>query len=267
MNDSQSQSAMVQSIDFLPASYHRAKQQHQKKVWRRALLGVSLTLIVMGTLRPFYVQSTLIQARNRMTQQANGMLSQLEDPSTLHKRIEFLTTQANLRVGLRLHASPTRVLHAVTSSLPPFVTVTEYRATFNEAAGRATPPATEQEDAYPEQTDLKRLHAQRRTTMHTVSLKGIAPNELAVTKYLASLQKTGLFVDVKPIVSEPFTYRKHLLRSFTFHLQVARPDRHSGQPPPSTDDSRPSVASRPTPQQQATTTLNPRIVSQERIAR
>ena len=249
MNDSQTKPAIVQSIDFLPASYHRTKQQNQKTVWRRALLVVALALIVTGTLRQIYVQSALKQDRDRIAKQANGMLSQLEAPQGLQKRIEFLTAQADLRAELQLQAAPTRVLHAVTSSLPPFVTVTEYHATYETLQERvnrrnATPPAVspvpsaaEQEAAYPEQTDLKELRTQRKTTVLTVSLKGIAPTELAVSKYLAALERTGLFEEVKPIVSEPFTYRTHLLRSFTFRLQVARPGRHLGKPPSETNDS------------------------------
>jgi Tfp pilus assembly protein PilN len=265
MNDSQTKPAIVQSIDFLPTSYHRTKQQHQKTVWRRALLVVFLALIVTGTLRQFYVQSALKQDRDRIAKQANGMLSQLEDPQGIQKRIEFLTTQADLRAELQLQAAPTRVLHAVTSSLPPFVTVTEYHATYETLQERvnrrnAIPPASpvpsgdEQEAAYPEQTDLKELRTQRNTTVLTVSLKGIAPNELAVSKYLAALEQTGLFEEVKPIVSEPFTYRTHLLRSFTFRLQVARPGRHLGKPTSETNDS-PSPVS------------GGRIAMRERIAR
>ncbi|MEX1097429.1 MAG: hypothetical protein WED34_15390 [Planctomycetales bacterium] len=219
-----------QDIDFLPASFHQHRQRRQKAAWRRALLGVFLTLIVLGTVRQHQVRTARATARDDLRRQAAALVERLESREALQARIDRLDLRANLVAQLRLRIAPTRLLAGVSAVRPEFVSLREFRMTreqLTSAAASAPPSAAAAGSSAPvvpaEQQDLDRLARQANESAVFVHLAGIAPDDVTLSRYLIALEETGLFDEVKLLYTDEHRHGDHWLRSFRLRLRVRLP--------------------------------------------
>lgn len=219
---------MTQHIDFLPASYHRERGRKRNRMWRRALVLVSSGLVAVGSAQLWQMQNTLKQNRDRLLVNAQSLSSQLADPALLKERLRRHDVAAELLTRLELRASPTRVLHAVTRVLPEFVSLTEYRTQYEESPtsrfGRGTQtPQPEEEATHPAEEDLRSLVGLSEGRSLIVTVQGLAPHDIAISSYLARLQDTELFDEVKLLYTDERSYGDFSMRTFGVRLEVRAP--------------------------------------------
>lgn len=230
---------MNMEIDFLPESYHKKRQCRQKKTWRRGILVVFMLIIGASTYQQWLQQADLEANRDEMWRRARDMVSQLDNPQKLRHQIRLLDDKANLVTLLRVQVPPTRILASVTNRLPDFVTLTEIQSDYQPVGSRSdNQPGTknksrdnDSENEAASTIDYDHLKQRRRTTALFVTLSGLAPDDMAVSEYLAGLEQTDDFDDVQLLYTDQHDFRKHPVRKFGIRLRVRTPDAsHNRQP-------------------------------------
>ena len=220
---------MTPRIDFLPPSYVQNRQRRQKAVYRRAVVAAFVALVALGAVRQWQVQRQMEATRDRLRTHARDMLAQLGSPDELKERIVRLDVRANLVAQLRLHHSPSRILHAVARALPPTVTLTELRyESESPPPPAATPPGggeslTDKGTASPEDADLARLRGEASSAAVTVLLTGLAPDDVTLSRSLMSLRRSGFFEETRLQYSEEVSLRDMPFRKFVVRLRLRRP--------------------------------------------
>lgn len=224
---------MFSTIDFLPASYRQMRLRKQQRVWRRCALGALLVLIVAGALGQRQTRAHLDQTKDKLRAHADRMAAQVGDPEKLKQEIVRLDEEANLLAYLRLRVPSTRILAAVTNALPQYVTLTEFHLQFEAlppppgrtqqaAAPPVNQPATPEKKS-PEQLDLEALRKMSEETGLVVLLQGVAPDDIVIAGYLATLQQTGVFAEVSLQNIDQELVNRAEMRRFKARLRVKSP--------------------------------------------
>ncbi|MBC7816302.1 MAG: hypothetical protein IAG10_05360 [Planctomycetaceae bacterium] len=221
---------MVPSIDFLPATYHLQRQREQKTLWRRMMVFFFLALAVLGTWQQRQIRRKLETRRDELQARAQGLMQALPAKSKLTQDLKDLETKSQLLTTLELRVPMTRVLSAVTKSLPELVSLNECQAEAGlmETSGPAilavNPAVISKEKPPPFEADLTELRnvTSRSTTMLTLS--GIAPDDLAISAYLVALRDTKLFERVTLAFTGQHRVRDENWRNFQIRLQVKHPE-------------------------------------------
>ncbi len=221
---------MVPSIDFLPATYHEQRQREQKTLWRRMMVFFFLALAVLGTWQQRQLCRKLEARRDELQARAQGLMQALPAKSQMTQDLKDLETKSQLLTTLELRVPMTRVLSAMTKSLPEMVSLNECQAETGlmEVSGPALPTVTptpiSKEKPPPFEADLSELRnvTSRSTTMLTVS--GIAPDDLAISAYMVALRDTKLFERVTLAFTGQHRVREENWRNFQIRLQVKHPE-------------------------------------------
>ena len=223
---------MIESIDFLPADYHRKRQRSRKTYWRSAVFAVFAMLVGAGAVRQRLNQRKLEATRDRLQRQADQMISQLQSTDVLKKQIKRLEIQSELIATLRYQAVPTRILQAVTNTLPKYVRLTRIQWGREKKAQqvrgrvqhlrRSKQKSKKQADKPPQQLDLEQLWSVNRNTQLAVAVEGVAPDDVAISQYLAALQTTGALRSVQLLFTDRYVDRGLSLRRFGIRLLVRR---------------------------------------------
>ena len=223
---------MVHDIDFLPDSYRQQQERRQRRHWRQGVFAIALVLIGIGTLGRYQTRTRLEVTRDRLRKHANQMSTQLQSTASLQREIERQRALANLRAYLSVRVPPTRLLAEVTNCLPEFVSLTDYRlfaetqtssAIHSPRARRAKSIEQSEAGILPETQDLKQLQESAKESALLVTLEGIAPDDVSLSKYLAALEQSGIFQEVQLLFTNQHVDQDHELRSFGIRLQVRRP--------------------------------------------
>jgi Tfp pilus assembly protein PilN len=191
-----------------------------------------LTLVLLmslGVFGQFQLRSRLIVRRDLIRAQAAQMTAQLAAPDNLRTQIQRLDTRADLLAELQLHPAPTRLLAAVANSLPASVSLTACRLS-REASGVQLPAEKKSgrrnaaaSDIQPEAKDLQVLKEQSLQEDLFLTLDGLAPDDVSVSQYLAALQETGLFAEVRLAFTDHHRRGEYDLRCFAVRLRVRDP--------------------------------------------
>ena len=191
---------------------------------------VSMSLIVVGTFQQQHVLSELRSRKNRVQRQASQIIARLDHPEGLKKRIEVQDARANLIAFLGNRVSPTRLVTCISNALPQYVSITEYRSDFEtrvlqdrgQIRGRRKPKQNETKSGLPQQIDFKRLLTESPKNILVVSVNGIAPDDVAISKYLAALEETGFFKQITLLFTDEYIEQEQSLRSFSLRLEVRK---------------------------------------------
>ena len=217
---------MTQNINFLPKNYRRKRERHRTARWRQFVLVVFAAIVVVGGIQQKRRGSRLEAERDRLQTDVTRMNGQLQNPASLRTRIQQLDQRAGLMARLHVFTPPTRVLSAVTNALPQYVTLTEYKTIFekiNTRKKRAVSPRGRSAIASASVAqDLKDLNAVHRQRSFIVMVKGIAADDLAISRYLDRLQRDRTFDDIQLLYTDQQTYRDNPMRSFELRLRVSR---------------------------------------------
>ncbi len=222
-----------QSVDFLPASYHEEQVRVKRSIWRKCTLVVVLAMIVLGTFRHRDVQKELQEQSRRAQENAKNMAAELMNPAELRQQIHVLQVRANLMSYLRIGVPPTLLVSSVTNSLPAYISLTKIQSTYELDNGYSTsrPQANKRkrdgkkssENKLAEQKDLEQLSEETKNSDVFVTVSGIAPDDVAISQYLAALNKTNVFNEVKLKSIDKDRYSGFPMRSFEIRLRVKKP--------------------------------------------
>lgn len=216
----------VDEIDFLPAGFHDRRRQRRARGWRWGFAAAFVGLAGLGLAGNRLQHARLEAARDQLAPQARAVADLDRQTAELHTRIESLGLKADLRARLRLRPATTRLLAAVTAPLPEHATLTDLHlveevSPDGAAAAPPAPQASGQPPLPPVKQDLDRLTtASGRRLMLT--LRGVAPDDAAVSDYLAGLGRSGLFDQIRLLFTDRHDHHGHDLRSFSVELRVRR---------------------------------------------
>jgi Tfp pilus assembly protein PilN len=213
----------VDEIDFLPAGFHDRQRQRRARGWRWGFAAAFVGLAGLGLAGNRLQHARLEAARDQLAPQARAVADLDRQTAELHARIQSLGLRADLRALLRLRPAATRLLAAVAAPLPAHTTLTDlhFGEEVSPEAAAPTPPAPDQPPVPPLKQDLDRLTAA--SARHSLlTLKGVAPDDAAVSDYLAGLGRSGLFNHVRLLFTDRHDHQGHELRSFSVELQVRR---------------------------------------------
>lgn len=223
---------MVPQIDFLPATYHVQRQREHKTLWRRMMVFFFLTIAVLGTWMQRDLRRKLEVRRDELQAIAAGLMQSLNSESKADQRLNELETRSLLLTTLEMRVPMTRVLSAITNSLPDYVSLDDCQAEFGlkESTNvRSPPPPTsvvvdKANNLSPSELDLKELRNASNLSTMMLTLNGIAPDDLAISRYLVALRDTELFERVILSFSGQQSVRDEMWRKFEVRLQVKAPE-------------------------------------------
>ncbi len=222
---------MVPQIDFLPATYHVQRQREHKTLWRRMFVFFFLVLAMLGTWQQRDLRRKLEARRDELQSKAEGLLQPVKAQSKLEQQLKDLETRALLLTTLELRVPMTRVLTAITSSLPELVSLNDCQAetalkeTSNTRSGTPLlPVANKDKSPNPFESDLNELRNATKLSATMLTLSGIAPDDLTISQYLVALRETDLFERVTLSFTGQHTVREETWRKFEVRLQVKNPE-------------------------------------------
>ena len=221
---------MVPSIDFLPATYHLQRQREHKTLWRRMMVFFFLALSVLGTWQQRQLCRKLELRRDELQAKAQGLMQAMPAKSKVTQELKDLETKSLLLTTLELRVPMTRVLSAVTKSLPEMVSLNECQAEAGlieisgAALAAAIPAQISKEKPPPFEADLEELRNATSRSATMLTLSGIAPDDLAISKYLVGLRDTKLFERVTLAFTGQHQVRGENWRNFQIKLQVKKPE-------------------------------------------
>ncbi len=222
---------MVPQIDFLPVAYHIQRQRQHRTVWRRMMVFFFLAIAVLGTWQQRDLRKKLEARQSELQARAAG-LQQYAVPqeSQVQTELKGLEAQALLLTTLELRVPTTRILSALTTSLPEFVSLTDCQAIWSPLEGIAPPQAkvavSSQAAAAkltPIELDLKELQSTSQRHGMVLTIHGLAPDDLEITRYLSKLHEAELFDRITLVFSSQHRIYDEPLRQFEVRLQVKHP--------------------------------------------
>ena len=218
---------MVPQIDFLPATYHVQRQREHKTLWRRMFVFFFLVIAVVGTWQQRQLRHKLEARRDELQSKAEGLLQPVKAQSKLEQQLKELETRALLLTTLELRVPMTRVLTAITNSLPELVSLndcqsdTALKDTSITRSGMLPPPvASKEKKLSPFESDLTELRNSANLSATMLTLSGIAPDDLTISQYLVALRETELFERVTLSFTGQHPVREETWRKFEVRLQV-----------------------------------------------
>lgn len=219
---------MPPQIDFLPKSYHDRRQRRHRSLWRQGMLSIVALLVVAGVWGQKQRLKRLDQDRIQLLAQAQAMQSQTSEAAALRREIEQLDARANVRALVRLRVPATRILAAVTESLPAFVALAELRTAWEPdqpPAQRSTKGAAAASagGSRPAASELELLRQELVQNRLTVSLVGTAPDDVAIAAFLTALGRSSVFEEVRLVYAVEEHERGYSRRRFDIKLRVRRP--------------------------------------------
>lgn len=223
---------MVPQIDFLPATYHVQRQREHKTLWRRMMVFFFLTLAMLGTWQQRDLRRKLESRRDELQARADGLLQSVQAQSKLEQQLKELETRALLLTTLELRVPMTRVLTAITGSLPEMVSLSDCQAetglkeTSNtrSTTPSAPPVVSKEKPTSPFESDLTELRYATKLSATMLTLSGIAPDDLTISQYLVALRETNLFDRVTLSFTGQHPVRDEVWRKFEVRVQVKSPE-------------------------------------------
>ncbi len=219
---------MIPEIDFLPASYREVRRRHRNRIWRRSIVVIFLTLVTLGTVRQREIQHELQTQKKKLEERVLLMNGQLESPEQLNQKIQQADVRASLLAAILLDESPAQLLSIVSNALPEFVSLSEFRFSFEKipvkekSQEKKTRPG-KQEEVLPESVDLKNLQERYQRENLVLSLQGISPDHLSISNYMSRLDQVGLFKEIELVQSNESMFEGQLMRVFRLRMVVKAP--------------------------------------------
>lgn len=230
---------MNQKIDFLPESY-RKKQKHHYSVRSRQIVCLTIiALLACGGWQQHRSSHQLEMRRDELQKQVQLVREKLDDPATLHQKLEQIDRQAVLLTQLNIQIPQTQFFSAVTKNLPPLVSLIQYQYSQTEKNVADTPKNSSEvpESQNAIEQDLLHLAEQRQKKVGTILLHGIANNDLLISRYLANLQGCSVFKNVQLEFVQAKQFQNHPMREFKIQLQI-RSIEHFGKPSRKSSDNK-----------------------------
>ena len=224
----------VAEIDFLPADFRVRQLKRRARNWRLSVAAAFLVLTALG-LAGNYVQRNRLRAEcDRLRPHAAAVGDLERELARIRMEIEQTLLQSHLRSHLKLRPATTRLLAAATTPLPRGIAISEFHIRIDLPVEPASPSSgaqSKQPGLSPQRQDLERILAEANRRRTVLTVRGIAPDDAAVSGYLADLRRVGVFDDVRLLVTDRYDHHGFELRSFAVELRVRAPRITAGDRP------------------------------------
>ncbi|QDT66972.1 PilN domain-containing protein [Calycomorphotria hydatis] len=210
-----------QEIDFLPPDYRLLRAQRQRSGSRRFVLVALALLISCGAYSVTARQWQLARELEQLEASLAGKDPILTEQSRLETMIEKLSNRNAVAHTLAVRMKPTRVLASITQALPESMVLRELQlAPVRHASARKSNDNRAEKELSPFERDVAELKANREQTSYVVSLEGTATDDEVLSQFLAKLEQSRLFSNVRLVFTEREELRDFSVRAFSVDLTV-----------------------------------------------
>ena len=224
----------MNDIDFLPADYVCVQTTRANNNWLRGLFVTVLVLMALGWVAQQKSLSDLRAKRTHVQESVRSMLASLDTGEKLRADLQNVDNSVHLLDGLRTQVPPTRWLGCIVESLPPRVSLLEIHAETDEGIdptlkpeAAKTPQQATAPAANPVSLDLERLSKVTPRRSLTISIRGSAPDDLEVSRFLTSLHRIDYFDQVQLLFTDQQSQGSQAARSFAIRLKTKSLNRRS----------------------------------------
>lgn len=224
----------MNSIDFLPAGYHQARERKVRARWHRAVFVVFALLVIAGT---FGQWSAVSRERIRLEQLESSVKTAeaaIPPVGPLQQELDRLIEISRAVKVLEQDLSVITVIEEVNRLRPPGVSLTELHwrpAAADNGVARINGSSRLDRGAaiatYPPGQLLKSVLDDASRRQPVLEVTGLAPDHIAITDYLHELGSSPHFVAARLGVTTADSRQEIELQKFTLVLSV----RPIGQPP------------------------------------
>lgn len=218
---------MIPEIDFLPASYHKLQKRHKKRAWNRFIVIAFIGLAGLGAFAQWRIESKLETERDKVLAQANRLTASPRKAEDLKKQIAELDLQADLVTQLSVRARLSQLLNSLSGARPEYVRLLEVQTKFEKLEVIKSPSSKRRKkkqeakkDVNPFEADLLRIRETAGQQALYTTLRGVAPDDLAVSQFLSKLQETKHFQSIVLLYSDEYQFGEFKLRNFGVRLRL-----------------------------------------------
>jgi hypothetical protein len=212
----------ITTVDFLPADFHAMRRRRRARRGRWGLAIAFLLLTAAGLLGNRVQYAHLEAESKRIQPQAEAVADLERSLAQLQQEITAAELDSDVRSLLRLKAASSRLIAIVTSRLPDGVALLELQIRNEKPTGVSQPVSSgagkDEEQKPPAEIDLERLRADH--SRQIVTVRGFAPTDGTISRYLENLRRAGPFDDVQLLFTDRYPYLDHEFRTFALRLRI-----------------------------------------------
>ena len=215
---------MPNNMSFLPDDYLERRLQR-----RTNLISLSLFAVVMGAVVAAYFvtnrqRDEVLKLGNQVNADFAEAAKRLEQLETLQLKKNQMVRKAQVTAVLLERIPRSLVLSELVNAMPVALSLTEL--SFDTRRTRVTQAPTALEEAkrksLAEKKDKDNIRDEPEPIMTeaTMQLAGIAPTDVEVAQFMATLGQNALFRDINLVFSEQFVLDKQEGRKFRIDLAL-----------------------------------------------
>jgi Tfp pilus assembly protein PilN len=223
--------ASPNELSFLPDGYTEGKAQRRMN----ALCAILFLLVMAGVGSAFFLSEQATKKVDsefaRIDDQYLSEAKRLDQVKQMQEKQRRMAQQAELTASLLERIPRSFILAEVTNSLPAGTALLDINLESKSRAKAASKdgPKTAYEQKKAAREAQKSTESQSpalpevKTYDVTLTLTGVATNDVQVAQFMNKLSHSELFKDVNLVISETFKQDEQMLRKFQIEMTV-RPD-------------------------------------------
>ncbi|MEI8378626.1 MAG: hypothetical protein WCJ09_00765 [Planctomycetota bacterium] len=213
----------MNDIDFLPSDYVCVQTTRTNNNWLRGLFVAVLGLMAVGWVAQQKSLNDLRAKRTHAQESVRSMLASLDSSEKLRADLDRADNAVRILDGLRTQVPPTRWLGSIVDALPSRLSLLEIHADIDEGVDPAAPRVPQQVNAPaidPVRLDIERLSKVTPRRSVTISIRGSAPDDIEVSRFLTALHRIDYFDQVQLLFTDQHGQGSQTARSFAIRLKT-----------------------------------------------
>lgn len=217
----------MNDIDFLPSDYVCVQTTRTNNNWLRGLFVAVLGLMAVGWGAQQKSLHDLRAKRAHAQESVRSMLASLDSSENLLADLDRADNAVRILDGLRTQVPPTRWLGSIVEALPPRASLLEIHADIDDGVDPAikpeAPKVTQPANAPvvdPIRQDIERLSKVTPRRSVTISLRGAAPDDIEVSRFLTALHRIDYFDQVQLLFTDQQGQGSQTARTFAIRLRT-----------------------------------------------
>ncbi len=217
----------MNDIDFLPSDYVCVQTTRTNNNWLRGLFVAVLGLMAVGWVAQQKSLNDLRAKRTHAQESVRSMLASLDSSEKLRADLDRADNAVRILDGLRTQVPPTRWLGSIVDALPSRASLLEIHADIDEGvdpAAKPEAPRTPQQANAPAvdpvRQDIERLSKVTPRRSVTISIRGSAPDDIEVSRFLTALHRIEYFDQVQLLFTDQQGQGSQTARTFAIRLKT-----------------------------------------------
>ena len=213
------------NTSFLPEDYLERKVQR-----RTNIISLSLFLVVLATMvAAFYVTDQqgrdISRLRKEVDSQFVNAAQRLEQLEQLKQQKQAMIRKANVTASLLERVPRSMLLAELINNMPATLSLLEFHLDTTVLRGKRAPAKTALEKAKAKLASEKKAVGEVNISLPATEVKlnlvGVAPTDVQVAAFMASLGESAMFNEIRLVYTEEVTVEDRVMRKFRVDLKLA----------------------------------------------